>query len=128
MVLSGAPPGTRTPNPRIESPNPVMSSWFGACRLVPFPQASDEPLCRPVSAQAGYLPGRRAPMEHRYWHLVLDRQTGWGSGGTVEAADFWAKVHPLAVRLPATLRAWRGRALSYSGRARPLVLDTDMDS
>jgi hypothetical protein len=85
---TGAPPGTRTPNPRIKSPNPVMSSGFGLCQLVSFPQVGDEPLCRPMSAQAGYLPGHRAPMEHRDWRLVLDRQTGWESGGTVEAADF----------------------------------------
>jgi hypothetical protein len=77
-LAMSAPPGTRTPNPRIKSPNLVLSSWFGSCRLVPFPQASDEPLCRPMSAQAGYLPGHRAPMEHHDWHLVLDRQTGWG--------------------------------------------------
>ena len=85
-----APPGTRTPNPRIKSPNLVMLFWFGVCRVMPFPQVSDGRLCRPMSAQAGYLPGHRAPMEHRDRHLVLDRQTGLGEPGTVEAADFWS--------------------------------------
>jgi hypothetical protein len=89
----GAPPGTRTPNPRIKSPNPVMSSWFGWCRPVPFPQASDEPLCRPVSAQTGHLPGPRAPMEHRdgSW-CSIDGQ----GGGAVERLN-QRTFDPLAV-------------------------------
>jgi hypothetical protein len=65
-----------------------MSSWFGSCRHVSFPQASDESLCRPVPAHAGYVRGHRAPMEHRDRQPVLHRRTSWGSGETVDAADF----------------------------------------
>jgi hypothetical protein len=83
-----APPRTRTPNPRIKSPNPVISCWFGACRLVSFLQVSDESLCRPVSARTVHLHGHRAPIEHRGRQPVLERRTRWGSGEGLEAADF----------------------------------------
>ena len=79
--VTGAPPGTRTPNPRIKSPNPTISSWFDWCRLVSFPQASDESLCRHVSARAGCLGGHRAPIEHRRTiRCSIDRP----GGGVVE--------------------------------------------
>jgi hypothetical protein len=62
------PPGTRTPNPRIDS--------------------SDEWQCHRVSRSAGYFRGHRAPIEHRDWQSVLNRRTRRGSGEGVEAADF----------------------------------------
>jgi hypothetical protein len=83
--LGGAPPGTRTPNPRIKSPNPVVSPRSDWCRLVSSPQLSHASLCRRVSGSAGYFRGHRAPIEHRDWQPVLDLRTSWSSG---EAADF----------------------------------------
>ena len=85
---TGAPPGTRTPNPRIKSPNPVISSGFGLCQLVSFPQVSNELPCRWVSSSASPVHGHRALMEHRDRQSVLHRRTRWGSGATAEAADF----------------------------------------
>ena len=32
---------------RVKSPNPVISSWFGVCRVMSFPQVSDERLVSP---------------------------------------------------------------------------------
>jgi hypothetical protein len=100
LGCTGAPPGTRTPNPRIRSPNPVMSSYSGLCRPVPFPQASDEPLCRPVPAQAGYLAGHRAPMEHRDgpW-CSIDRQGGERWDGRTSGLSI--RCFHLDARLPA---------------------------
>ena len=62
---TGAPPGTRTPNSRIKSPNPAMPARSSACRLMTFPHASGGSHGRGVSAGVGYLRGHRAPMEHR---------------------------------------------------------------
>jgi hypothetical protein len=83
-----APPGTRTPKPRIKSPNPVISSGFGLCQLVSFPQVSDESPCRRVPSSAAPVHGHRALMEHRDRQSVLHRRTRWGSGATAEAADY----------------------------------------
>jgi hypothetical protein len=62
---TGAPPGTRTPNPRIKSPNTVISFGYGLCQLVSFPQVSNESLCRRVPSSAAPVHGYRALMEHR---------------------------------------------------------------
>jgi hypothetical protein len=83
-----APPGTRTPNPRIKSPNPVISSGFGLGQRVSFPQVSNESPGRRVPSSAAPVHGHRAPMEHRDRQSVLHRRTRWGSGGAVKAADF----------------------------------------
>jgi hypothetical protein len=64
---------------------PLRLNW---CRLVPFPQLSNEPLCRRVSGNTGYFRGHRAPIEHREPQPVLDRRTRRGSGEGVEASDF----------------------------------------
>ena len=85
---TGAPPGTRTPNPRIKSPNPVISSGFGLCQLVSFPQVGNESPCRRVPSSAAPVHGHRALMEHSDRQSVLHRRTRWGSGATAEAADF----------------------------------------
>ena len=85
---TGAPPGTRTPNPRIKSPNPVISSGFGLCQLVSFPQVGNESPCRPVPSSAAPEHGHRALLEHRDRQPVLHRRTRLGSGATADAADF----------------------------------------
>ena len=49
---TGAPPGTRTPNPRIKSRKPVVSPRADACRLMSFPPVNaegDAVVCRYVS-------------------------------------------------------------------------------
>ena len=83
--VTGAPPGTRTPNPRIKSPNRVISSEFDSCRLMSFPQVSNESPGRRVPSSAAPVHGHRALMEHRDRQSVLHRRTGWGSGGAVNA-------------------------------------------
>jgi hypothetical protein len=76
---TGAPPGTRTPNPRIKSPDPAVSPQSGACRLVSFPQVGAGGRCRHVSVDVGYFHGHRAPIEHRTRWSVLDRRTKRGA-------------------------------------------------
>jgi hypothetical protein len=67
----GAPPGTRTPNPRIKSPNPVISSGFGLCQLVSLPQVSNKAPCRCVPFGVDPFHGHRALIEHRDRGSVL---------------------------------------------------------
>jgi hypothetical protein len=62
-----------------------MSPRLDWCRLVPFPQLSDEPLCRRLSGNAGYFRGHRAPIEHRDQRPVLDGQAWQGRGRTLQA-------------------------------------------
>jgi hypothetical protein len=108
-----APPGTRTPKPRIKGPNLVMSSRFDFCQPVPVLQVSDESRCRRMPAQADYLRGHRALMEHHDWHLVLDRQTGWGERGNGRSSGL----------CPLPLRRDSGLQHASTARASPMRLD-----
>ena len=85
---TGAPPGTRTPNPRIKSPNLAVPARSAACWPVSFAQVGAGYRCRRVSVGVGCFRGHRAPMEHRDRQPVLDRRWRRGSGDGVEAADF----------------------------------------
>ena len=89
----GAPPGTRTPNPRIKSPNPVMSPRSGACQPVLSSQVSVGGRCRRVPAGVGCLRGHRAPIAHRRRQSVLHL----GRRGGVVKASKQRTLRPLAV-------------------------------
>ena len=122
---TGAPPGTRTPNPRIKSPNPVISFGFGLCQLVSFPQVSNESPGRRVPSSAAPVHGHRALMEHRDRLSVLHRRTRWGSGGAVKAADFgsarsvatvtWSVAPVRSDRVRAEERSHTGRVVQPAG-------------
>jgi hypothetical protein len=80
---------------------------------VPVLQVSDESRCRRMPAQADYLRGHRALMEHHDWHLVLDRQTGWGERGNGRSSGL----------CPLPLRRDSGLQHASTARASPMRLD-----
>jgi hypothetical protein len=64
--FTGAPPGTRTPNPRIKSPLltssiPAVYQHLYASTLARYPQ-SPEAACRPLTGRYRVVPGH--PSEH----------------------------------------------------------------
>ena len=91
---TGAPPGTRTPNPRIKSPNPAMPARSSACRLMSFPHARGGShgavVCRLVSVTC-------AATEHR-WSTATDSRCSIGvrGGGAVQRSK-QRTFDPLAV-------------------------------
>jgi hypothetical protein len=97
--------------------NPVISSGFGLCQLVSFPQVSNESPCRRVASSAAPVHGHRALMEHRDRQSVLHRRTRWGSGATAEAADFGSAGSLVTVTwsvAPVRSDRWAGRGGSHS--------------
>jgi len=72
----GAPPGTRTPNPRIKSPNLVVSRQVAGCRPKSILRATANVPCRRMPSDVGSFHGHRALIEHRDSAPVLDALTG----------------------------------------------------
>ena len=94
---TGAPPGTRTPNSRIKSPNPAMPARSSACRLMSFPHARGGSHGGGVSAGLGYLRGHT---EHR-WSTATDSRCSIGvrGGGAVQRSK-----QRTSIRWPWTMR------------------------